>query len=117
MHGAFDEISLEELRVLFRVAGISQSDLAIATGIHQSQISRILSGRSGGSSESMHRLCTFLLATSTASPADRVIGSRELIEALAYTWDGSSGQEKALASVIRSLRGLALSPKSSSDKE
>lgn len=92
-------------------AGLSQNDIAIAVGASQSQVSRILSGKSLRRSRTFERICIYAFES-----LDKVQGknkppasaNQDLITALDAVWDGSDQHAKALAVVIRSLGGLDL---------
>lgn len=95
------------LQELARRSGMSQSELASALNVSQSQISRVLSGKAMRVTPLMHRLCAFLMGSLSSTSVDRVRENRELLEAIAFAWDGSPRHAEALATVIRSLRVLA----------
>jgi len=95
------------LRELARRSGLSQSEMALALNVSQSQISRLLSGQATRVTPLMHRLCEFLMGSLSGTSVDRVRENRELLEAIAFAWDGSPRHAEALATVIRSLRVLA----------
>lgn len=95
------------LQELARRSGISQNELAKALKVSQSQISRVLSGQAKRVTPIMHRVCNFLMGSLSITSVDRVRENRELLEAIAFAWDGSPRHAEALATVIRSLRVLA----------
>lgn len=95
------------LQELARRGGMSQSELASALNVSQSQISRVLSGQTARVTPIMHKLCEFLMGSLASTSVDRVRENRELLEAIAFAWDGSPRHAEALATVIRSLRALA----------
>lgn len=100
-----DEI-VERLRLAIEVLGVSQQDLAQYSGVHQSQISRILSGRSKRVSRNMLKLNDYVenlhkrITVTSDIPA-------VLIDAIRVTWNGSLQQAEALAKVIVSMRNLS----------
>ena len=77
---------------------ISQSQVAENTGVHQSQISRVLAGRFKRASPNALKLCKYASdlrgGEPTASPAE------ELSAALNRIWDGTTEHAQALVSVL-----------------
>lgn len=86
---------------------MSQSEMALALNVSQSQVSRLLSGQATRVTPLMHKLCEFLMGSLSSTSVDRVRENSELVEAIAFAWDGSPRHAAALAAVIRSLRVLA----------
>lgn len=82
---------------------LKQEDISIATGISQSQVSRVLSGRGKRKSKAHNLICNYVNSLRTRITPDHVIKNEELINAIAEVWDGTEHQSKAIASVIRSL--------------
>lgn len=94
----------------FKARGITQSQLADRLGASQSQISRILSGRSVTRSKLAEEVCLYAETIGTGVSLKAVTQNQELLEAVRQAWDGSAAHAKALATVIRSLAVLARSP-------
>lgn len=86
--------------------GITQADIAAKVGASQSQVSRILQGRSVKASRLFEEVCLFVERFDVGVTADVVRANNELIDALKVTWDGSAAHAKALAVIIRSLKLL-----------
>lgn len=86
--------------------GITQSDIALATGHSQAQVSRALSGLTSERSRTYQDVCAYVTHRSTGKHKDSVVRNRELVEALADVWDGTAEHSAALACVIRSLATL-----------
>lgn len=85
---------------------VTQSSVAIATGVDQSQISRVLAGQVKRESPNVLALCKYarnLHKTRKVDPRQ----SDPLINALREVWDGSPEHAEALAGVIRSLARLS----------
>lgn len=83
----------------------TQRDVADATGVHQSQVSRFLKGEFVRlSSDSAKKLAKYaeIKTTATKDPRD----SRLLMDAIESVWDGSKRKEAALAKFIRDLSAL-----------
>lgn len=94
------------LRYAVDVLGLSQQDLSKATGVHQSQISRMLSGKVRRVSKNLLKLADYLenLHEKNAKNSDI---PQVLKDAIRFSWDGSPHQAEALARVIVSLKGLS----------
>lgn len=98
---------IEWLRATFQAAHLSQSTLSELTGIHQSQISRILSGQVRRTSKNVISLCKFAENLHNKRKSPKKIPS-VLLNALEQTWDGSTIHADAIAKVILSLNGLSV---------
>lgn len=88
-----------------RKHGFTQEQIAFAVGASQSQVSRVLSGRSKRRSKLLDSVCKYVFSIQKAS----IKGSppAELIEALDTIWDGTPEHAHALTLVIRSLGALS----------
>ena len=91
---------------IFRERGISQAEVAEVVGASQPQISRILKGDGIRATKLAEEVCLYAEKLQGGVTADAVCSNKELICALAETWDGSARHAKALSVVIRSLRML-----------
>ncbi|NYH23832.1 helix-turn-helix domain-containing protein [Paraburkholderia bryophila] len=95
--------ALDYLRQAVALRTITQSEIAAATGVDQSQVSRILAGRIKRASANVSQLCRFasqVQGVATVDPARNMI----LMEALRIVWDGTVAHAEAIAQVILSLR-------------
>jgi transcriptional regulator with XRE-family HTH domain len=95
--------SLDQLRTLVSSRLTSQTEIAMATGIDQSQISRILAGQVKRVSRNVAELCKFanqFYASGQNDPSRSAV----LMGALRAIWDGSPAHAEAIASVLLSLR-------------
>lgn len=90
-----------------RRSGITQITLAEELGVSQSQVSRVLSGKSSKRSKLLARICNYAFKPPPPAAAEAVKQNEELIKALAETWDGTQEHAQALATVIRSLGALS----------
>ncbi|MFZ2987020.1 MAG: helix-turn-helix transcriptional regulator [Ideonella sp.] len=99
--------SIEHLRKMVAQAGITQMQIAKATRASQSQVSRVLSGRTSMTSKLAKSISAYALACSSPIPRERIASSNILMDALADTWDGTPHHAQALAAVIRSLSLLS----------
>lgn len=98
--------SAATLAMRARSAGLTQDQISIAVNASQSQVSRILSGKSKRSSRLLIEICKYVDSYSRGVSADLVRENDELIDALAKVWDGTAHQSAALAAVIESLGAL-----------
>lgn len=90
-------------------AGISQQEIAIAVGASQSQVSRILSGKSVRRSRLFDEVCIYAYDAQRRTQPHKKASATEsstLIAAMDSVWDGTETHAKALALVIRSLGAL-----------
>lgn len=102
-------MSFETLDVKVAVAAInryrerqkhSKSEVARRTGVHQSQVSRILNGHCRHMKGALRKLCKYAeVDAGQAAEADPA-GSPELMNALRVAWDGTEDGARALARVI-----------------
>jgi len=94
------------LRSVARARGLTQVDIARAVGVDQSRVSRLLSGDRLPDTPAAHRVCALIMRAPGAVRESDVLDNKELIDAVAFAWDGSPQHATALAAVIRSLRVL-----------
>ena len=85
---------------------MTQMEIAHAIGVDQARVSRLLAGEWLPDTPAAHRLCAWIMRTPGAVSDSDVLGNKELIDAVAFAWDGSPQHATALAAVIRSLRVL-----------
>lgn len=91
---------------LCREEGISQEQIAAATGASQSQVSRVLSGHGARFSRVSEEICAAVERIADVGTSLSVQSNGDLMEAIRDTWDGSASHAQALATVIRSLAAL-----------
>lgn len=94
---------LQKLRLLVKARALTQVQIALATNVDQSQVSRILAGQIRRVSANVLELCKFANSYDGSSQRDPS-QSDVLMGALRAVWDGSSVQAEAIASVLLSLR-------------
>lgn len=94
------------LRSVARAKGITQMEIARAVGVNQSRVSRLLSGDRLPDTLTAHKVCAWIMRSPGAVRDSDVLENKELIDAVAFAWDGSPQHATALAAVIRSLRVL-----------
>ena len=98
-------------------AGVTQSDVARALNVSQSQVSRLLAGKLIRCSQLFDEICIFAYeaqANKRGNSPTPASACKELTSALDAVWDGSAQHAKALALVIRSLGGLGVAGSSES---
>jgi predicted XRE-type DNA-binding protein len=99
---------LEGLRLAIKSGIVTQDEISAATGVHQSQISRVLSGHVKRASKNVHKLCKYVDNMHNMDlTIDGLIDSR-LYKAIKRVWDGSPEHAEAIAKVILSLDGMAV---------
>lgn len=90
-----------------RRAGLTQEQIAKAVCASQSQVSRVLAGKSVRQSRLYDEICIYVNNAFRGVSPEAVCESKELMEALANVWDGTAHHATALAKVIRSLGELS----------
>lgn len=92
---------INALRDLIKSGLATQSEASRATGVHQSQISRILSGNLRRSSKNVQKLCKY--AESVASPSPSRDSKAKFASAFANMTVSTPEEFLALENVIASL--------------
>jgi len=94
----------ERLQKCRKLSALTQSEIAVGAKVHQSQVSRILSGDFRRVSQNVIRICKFadivFTDTETISP--------KLQKAVESVWDGSRAQEAAIVKLLKAAGGIAL---------
>ena len=94
------------LAQLVRTRMLTQQELAAASGVHQSQVSRILAGSVKRPSRNIDRLCNYAKSRRRPGRADRR-GSAALPQVLAgvlsRVWDGSEEHAHALVDLLEAV--------------
>lgn len=93
-------LPIEAVRQLIEQRGLKQSDLAIAIGCNQGQISRLLRSEQTPTSKVYQQLCTYLVSVSSETDA---ASETLLIKALHRCWDGTPQHAATLERVLLSL--------------
>lgn len=99
--------ALGRLRVAIVALGVTQSSLSDATGVDQSQISRILSGKSKRVSKNAQKLIEYTEKMHICIGDDEQLPP-VLVKAVRLAWDRTAEHAEALARVIASMRGLVV---------
>lgn len=98
-----------KLHDLFKKKDLTQLDIALETGIDQSQVSRILNGKfKSVDSKNVKKICKYaeLEIRRKAKPRRKAHQSDLLMRAIDSVWDGSDKQEKVLAKLIRAVKPM-----------
>lgn len=82
---------------------LTQQQIALATGVHQSQISRILAGKASRPSRNILKLCKYADAL-PRSPRAADGSAIEAATVLGKFIGGSESEQQAFATVLASLR-------------
>lgn len=96
----------KRLRDFREEKGWTEETFASKADISQSHVSKILRGNFKLTSKNVRKLCQYAkldVDLTKGNPAD----NPDLMDALDEVWDGTPRRAKALARVIRSLRGLS----------
>jgi transcriptional regulator with XRE-family HTH domain len=81
---------------------LTQEEIAQATGVDQSQVSRILTGQAKRRSRNVERLCRYARGLVSASPS--AVSHRQHIEQAVDTlWDGSARHARAIADALDAI--------------
>lgn len=85
---------------------INQKEISKATGVHQSQISRILAGRSKRPSKNVVLLCKYAesMVPTASSPS---ITAGDLSRAVLDVWDGTQEQAESINALLKAVRRIA----------
>lgn len=80
---------------------ISLKSISDATGVHISQVSRILSGQSKRLSKNVEKICKF--ARCISLPPQSAKSEEILMAAVKDLWDGTDSHARALASLLKAI--------------
>jgi len=89
-----------------RARRLSQPEIAAASGVHQSQISRILAGKARRESANVRKLCRYATSLRQAAGARKLVGPETRIaidRAVMRLWDGSSEHAGALVDLLEAV--------------
>lgn len=103
MKDIYITVMRSELLIKVKQMGITQSELADALSVSQSQISRVLSGHGKRRTKLFDELCIYVNNQIKGVSSDVVRENEDLMEAIASVWDGSVAQARTIATVIKSL--------------
>ena len=94
------------LRTIFADRNMTQSHIAEATGIHQSQVSRILRGRFARIDGNVKRICKYANIKPGKIGSDPS-GNRVLMDALRGVWDGTDEHARLIARILKDIGALS----------
>lgn len=97
---------LQQTRATVEALNLRQAEIARATGLSQSQVSRILNGRRVRDSASTNAVCIYVQSQIKTVGVKDVQSCVSLMTALSKVWDGTNKHAEALSSVIESLGAL-----------
>lgn len=82
---------------------LTQQELASATGVHQSHVSRILAGHARRPSQNLLKLCKYAETLSGSDKASKV-ADEEIIDAIRSLIGNCSDEDKRLRDVVICLK-------------
>lgn len=97
---------LESLAIRLRKGICTQQEIQAATGVHQSQVSRILAGQAKRLSKNVELLCKYAEGLAKADRSSTSKISEELCNKVLELWDGSAAHAQALDGVLDALGKL-----------
>lgn len=97
--------SLARLRQMVSDGMLNQIGIQMGSGVHQTQISRILSGQIKRVSKNVVKLCKFEQELHKSQSSHEKINPR-IRQAVEAVWDGTELHAEAVAKVILSLKGF-----------
>lgn len=97
--------SLARLRQMVSDGMLNQIGIQLGSGVHQTQISRILSGQIKRVSKNVVKLCKFEQELHKSQSSHEKINPR-IRQAVEAVWDGTELHAEAVAKVILSLKGF-----------
>ena len=92
---------IEDLARRVTARRLTQQEIAKATGVDQSQVSRILAGEAKRPSRNVARLCSY--AKGLQAPSTGKSGRAQIDRAIDQLWDGSPRHASAIAGVLVSI--------------
>lgn len=92
---------LDALRDAVKSHMVDLKTISQATGVHVSQISRVLAGEAKRVSPNVEKICKFAKEAGFAS-CDSA-GEEVLRKAIADVWDGTAVHAQALAQILRAI--------------
>lgn len=106
---SFNEIA--RLKLAVESKEISLKAISDATGVHISQVSRILSGQSRRLSKNVEKICKF--ARRISLPPQSAESEEILMAAVKGLWDGTDSHARAIASLLKAINQYHTSTQSS----
>jgi transcriptional regulator with XRE-family HTH domain len=106
------EVFLRESRRRLKARAWSLTRLARTTGVHQSQLSRILSGNFKSFSSNVMQICKALDLGATPSGADR--DRKAIVDSALAIWDGSTKDREDVVRLLNQIAKMRRSIKTNS---
>lgn len=106
------QLELMQTRTAVKTLGLRQAEIAEATGLSQSQVSRILRGKAVRRTENAEAVCIYVRSKLSPVSTSDVQACTPLMTALAKVWNGTTQHAHALTAVIESLGALTPAPAS-----
>jgi transcriptional regulator with XRE-family HTH domain len=94
---------LRRLAAAVRNQQITQLQIASATGVHQSQVSRILSGDAKRLTPNVKALCKYASKRLSGREADSTASGLAVTAAAMRLWDGTTEHAEVLVSVLNAM--------------
>lgn len=94
---------IDAIRATMINSGHKQIDVEIATGVDQTQVSKILNGKFKKVSGNLIKLCKYANIPPKAFIERKMGRVSEIDQAISSVWDGTDKHAKAIAEVIKSL--------------
>ena len=94
-----------ELVRKFKEGSIGQPEIAEKSGVSQSQVSRILSGKFKRRSKNVDSICKYAKLV-VFTPKVDPMQNKALMDALSSAWDGTEDHAKILVNILNSVRNL-----------
>lgn len=89
-----------------RGGSVTQIEIQQATGVHQSQVSRILSGKSKRVSRSVEKLCKYAETLIKPDKKSDSADARALQRSILKIWDGSEAHARSLQELLVAVENL-----------
>ena len=97
---------VERLRQLAALVGrrfVTQTEISAATGVSQSQISRILAGQFRRASKNVEAICNYANLRQERPKSNRARDQAALTAALLALWDGTSSHAQTLIDMLSAI--------------
>jgi transcriptional regulator with XRE-family HTH domain len=91
---------------LVRAGKLTQTEIQARTGVHQSQVSRILSGKAKRTSPNVDALCKYAHTFAFAEPQPASVDANALQELVLKIWNGKNDHAQAIREVLLALDHL-----------
>lgn len=96
----------DRVRAFMDLHKLSQAQVALAAGVNQATVSRVLRRHPLRHSAALVKLCNYAGVSSTESEGLSLSGSASVVRAFEEVWDGSEAHAISIARIIEATRGL-----------